>query len=302
MQFCENIRARFFRQSRSALSYRPAFDALEARETPASVNLTGGVLTVLGTPGADNILVRPAGSNIQVLDGGTVIRQVAAGSVGKIVVDGEMGNDRLSVAGGIKKPAWLYGGKGNDFMRGGGGKDNIFGGDQNDNLNGRGGNDNIWGGAGSDALADTKGTNKLIQGSPNRTSGLSALENAVLQLVNLERTSRGLSALTAVGKLNFAAEFHSGQQAKRGVMAHELFGVVAPTPGSRLDYAGYDAWTTYGENVAFGYATAAAVMNAWMNSPGHRDNILNPNFTQIGIGIAVDGSGTLYWTQVFGDV
>jgi uncharacterized protein YkwD len=296
------LRAWFGARRSSPAQYRPTFDALEARETPASVDLTGGVLTVVGTSSADSILVRPSGSNIQVLSGGAVIRQVAAGSVGKIVVDGGMGDDRIVVANAIKKPAWLYGGKGNDFIRGGGGKDCIFGGDGSDNLNGRGGNDKIWGGAGSDSLADTKGTNKLIQGSPNRTSTLSTLERAVLDLVNLERTTRGLDPLAAVGKLNFAAEFHSGQQAKRGIMAHELSGVLAPTPGSRLDYAGYDAWRTYGENVAFGYSTALAVMNAWMNSEGHRANILNPNFTQIGIGVVADDSGTLYWTQVFGDV
>jgi uncharacterized protein YkwD len=287
---------------RPAHSYRPTFDALESRETPASANLTGGVLTVLGAGGADNIVVRPSGSKIQVLDGGAVIRQVNAGAVAKIVVDAGSGNDSISVAGGLKKPAWLYGGKGNDFIRGGGGKDCIFGGDQNDNLNGRGGNDKIWGGAGSDAIADTKGTNSLVQASPNRTSTLSTLESAVLDLVNDARRANGLSPLTAVGTLNFAAEFHSSQQARRGVMAHELFGVTATTVGSRLDYSGYDAWTTYGENVAYGYATAAAVMNAWMTSPGHRANILNPNFTQIGIGVAVAGNGTLYWTQVFGDI
>lgn len=286
---------------RPAHSYRPAFDTLEARETPASVNLTGGVLTVQGTGGADHIVVRPAGSKIQVLDGGAVIRQVNAGSVAKIVVEGNMGNDSISVAGGIKKPAWLYGGKGNDFIRGGGGKDNIYGSDGADNLSGRGGNDRIFGGAANDVIADTKGINVLIQGSPVRAYNMDALENQVLALINAERLSRGLSALAADGQLSFAAKFHSGQQAKRGLAAHALGGVTAPTPSSRLDYAGYDAWNLYGENVAVGFTSASEVVTAWMNSPPHQANILSANFTEIGIGVAADKFGNLYWTQVFTD-
>ena len=51
-----------------------------------------------------------------------------------------------------------------------------------------------------------------------------------------------------------------------------------------------------GENIAIGYATPEAVVNAWMNSPGHRANILNPSYTQLGVGYVADGS---YWTQEF---
>jgi len=82
-------------------------------------------------------------------------------------------------------------------------------------------------------------------------------------------------------------------------MQHILYGVNAPTPATRLDYAGYDNWMTYGENIAFGYSTAAAVMQAWMNSPGHRANILNPNFKEIGVGVVANAQGYLYWTQEF---
>ena len=54
-----------------------------------------------------------------------------------------------------------------------------------------------------------------------------------------------------------------------------------------------------GENIAMGQPTAASVMNAWMNSPGHKANILSVNFTEIGVGVAKDASGTIYWTQQF---
>ncbi len=84
-------------------------------------------------------------------------------------------------------------------------------------------------------------------------------------------------------------------------MQHTLFGVNAPTVSSRLDYAGYDAWMAYGENIAFGYATAQDVMNGWMNSPGHRTNILSTYTTEIGIGVVANAQGYLFWCQDFGD-
>jgi uncharacterized protein YkwD len=68
------------------------------------------------------------------------------------------------------------------------------------------------------------------------------------------------------------------------------------SPGDRITRAGY-TWSAYGENVAYGYATPEQVMNGWMNSPGHRANILNCSFKEIGVGLAQPGS---YWTQDFG--
>lgn len=282
-------------------SYRPTLDTLEARDTPAVFDVTGPTLTVLGTTEDDAITIRLSGTNLQVLDNGAIAHEVEAAKIKKIVIDTDAGNDRIVVQNSIKVPTFLYGGKGADFIRGGGGKDNIYGGDGADNLSGRGGNDRIFGGAANDVIADTKGINVLIQGSPVRAYNMDALENQVLALINAERLSRGLSALAADGQLSFAAKFHSGQQAKRGLAAHALGGVTAPTPSSRLDYAGYDAWNLYGENVAVGFTSASEVVTAWMNSPPHQANILDPNFTEIGIGVAADEFGNLYWTQVFAD-
>jgi uncharacterized protein YkwD len=276
-------------------------DVLEARDTPAVVNVTGGILTVLGTSGDDVILLKRSGTNIQVLDDGVVRQEVALTAVRKIIIDGDMGNDRIGVQNSIKKLTFIYGGKGNDVIRGGGARDNIYGGDGADNLNGRGGNDRIFGGSNADIINDNKGTNVINQASPTFAYSMDALENQVLALVNAERLSRGLTALTANVQLSFAAKFHGGQQAKHEVAAHVLGGVNAPTPSSRLDFAGYDAWTLYGENVAVGFTTAPEVVTAWMNSQAHRDNILNPNFTEIGIGVVADKFGNLYWTQVFAD-
>ena len=58
------------------------------------------------------------------------------------------------------------------------------------------------------------------------------------------------------------------------------------------------SYTSAGENIAMGQETPQEVMNAWMNSDGHRKNILNPDFTELGVGIAAKGS-SLYWTQMF---
>jgi len=282
-------------------TYRPILDTLEARDTPAVVNVTGATLTVLGTTGDDTIVVRLSGTNMQVLDSGVVTHEFAAAPIKKIVIDGDAGNDRIVVQNAIKDTTFLYGGKGADVIRGGGGKDNIYGSDGADNLNGRGGNDRIFGGAASDVIADAKGVNVLVQGSPIRAYNMDAIENQVLALVNAERLSRGLPALAADGQLSFAAKFHSGQQAERGLAAHALGGVTAPTPSSRLDFAGYEAWNLYGENVAVGFTSASEVVTAWMSSPAHQANILDPNFTEIGIGVAADKFGNLYWTQVFAD-
>lgn len=69
-------------------------------------------------------------------------------------------------------------------------------------------------------------------------------------------------------------------------------------PGDRITDAGY-RWSTYGENIAKGQRTPAAVMDSWMNSPGHRANILNCSFKELGVGVE-DSPGGIVWTQDFG--
>jgi uncharacterized protein YkwD len=71
------------------------------------------------------------------------------------------------------------------------------------------------------------------------------------------------------------------------------------TVGERAHQAGY-MWSAVGENVAAGQTTVASVMTAWMNSPGHRKNILNGNYKHIGVGITRGSNGVYYWCVVFG--
>jgi uncharacterized protein YkwD len=289
--------------------FRPALEAFERRDLPSSVNLTGGVLTVVGTNGPDAISVSTASGVVSVYDSGVRIAQTAQTNVAKIVVDAGFGNDTVTINKGVKVGAVLFGGYGDDLLRGGSGNDDLYGGAGADRLFGRGGQDRLFGGSGTDSLNGGGGTNNLVGGAPNRTRSLTATELEVVALVNLERTSRGLAPLTINSRLSYAAGFHSTQMANRSnaspndpfsAMQHTLYGVDAPTPASRLDHAGYDNWLTYGENIAFGYVTAASVVQAWMNSPGHRANILDANFKEIGVGLVTDATGYQYWTQVFG--
>jgi hypothetical protein len=82
-------------------------------------------------------------------------------------------------------------------------------------------------------------------------------------------------------------------------MSHTLNGVAQPTMASRLNTVGYD-YMTAGENIAYGYADANAVFQAWVNSPGHRANLLNPSFTQLGVSLAYTPDGVPYYAQEFG--
>nr|WP_317623435.1 CAP domain-containing protein [Streptomyces noursei] len=116
----------------------------------------------------------------------------------------------------------------------------------------------------------------------------------MVQLVNQERTKAGCSPLTLNEKLTKAAQDHSRDMADHGNMSHT--GSDGSDPGARITTAGYN-WGSYGENVAYGYDTPESVMAGWMSSPGHKRNILDCSFKEIGVGLAQPGS---YWMQDFG--
>ncbi len=116
----------------------------------------------------------------------------------------------------------------------------------------------------------------------------------VVELVNAERAQAGCSAVKVNATLTQAAQNHSEDMAASGIMSHT--GSDGSDPGARITRAGY-TWSTYGENVAYGYSTPEQVMNGWMTSPGHKANILNCSFEEIGVGLAQPGN---YWTQNFG--
>ncbi|MET8249407.1 CAP domain-containing protein [Streptomyces sp. NPDC005202] len=130
--------------------------------------------------------------------------------------------------------------------------------------------------------------------APDAAAPASAAVARVVALVNSERSKAGCSPVTLNAKLSKAAQDHSTDMASHRNMSHT--GSDGSDPGERLTRAGYN-WSTYGENVAYGYSTPEQVMAAWMSSPGHKRNILTCAFKEIGVGLAQPGS---YWTQDFG--
>lgn len=115
----------------------------------------------------------------------------------------------------------------------------------------------------------------------------------VVALVNAERTKQGLSALTIDTKVQQAALVRAKEST-------QSFSHTRPN-GSSFSTALTEAGVSYrtaGENIAYGQSTPQQVMNAWMNSSGHRANILNANYTTIGVGYTVI-NGTAYWAQLF---
>jgi uncharacterized protein YkwD len=118
-------------------------------------------------------------------------------------------------------------------------------------------------------------------------------EQAVLALVNDERAAKGCKALVIDDRITTAAQGHSTDMATQNYFSHKS--KDGRTFDQRMREAGYPK--PGGENIAMGYATPKAVMDGWMNSQGHRENILNCEFTTMGLGLDTRGN---YWTQNFG--
>lgn len=122
----------------------------------------------------------------------------------------------------------------------------------------------------------------------------------VVGLVNAHRRRLGLRPLRQSPTLTRAAQWKALHMARYRYMRHE-----DPAPpvgrgvGARLASCGYGGGR-WGENLAFGYGTAAAVVSAWLRSPGHRANIERGSFRVIGVGAGRASGGTLYWSQEFG--
>ncbi len=121
----------------------------------------------------------------------------------------------------------------------------------------------------------------------------------VFTLTNAYRLANGAEPLLLNSELNAAAQAFAESMATL-----QFFDHTAPdgsTPGDRMAAAGYNGWT-WGENIAYGYNTPDQVMKGWINSSGHRANILSKNYKDIGIGYTVSNKAgnTAYWVQDFG--
>ncbi|MFJ5516324.1 CAP domain-containing protein [Streptomyces griseoluteus] len=131
--------------------------------------------------------------------------------------------------------------------------------------------------------------------APVTVSTQAAAEAEVLRLVNVERAKVGCTPVTADSALTGLAEAFSGDMAARGFFDHT--DPDGATPWDRAGKAGIKGLG--GENIARGQSDAAAVMDAWMKSPGHRANILNCDFKTLGVGVHLAPGGP-WWTQDFG--
>ena len=128
---------------------------------------------------------------------------------------------------------------------------------------------------------------------PQVSDTVLSYESEVIRLVNEIRRENGLKPLTANWELSRVARYKSEDMANNRYFSH-----TSPTYGTPFQMIRSFGLTyrSAGENIAYGQRTPAAVVDAWMNSSGHRANILNPSFTQIGVGYCASGN---YWTQMF---
>ncbi|WP_108671483.1 CAP domain-containing protein [Peribacillus acanthi] len=131
------------------------------------------------------------------------------------------------------------------------------------------------------------------QSAPSTSGAVSAYEQKVVELTNAERAKAGLAALKLDTALSNVARKKSEDMKNKGYFSH-----TSPTYGSPFDMMKQFgiSYTSAGENIAQGQQSPEAVVQAWMNSEGHRANIMNSSFTHIGVGHVAGGN---YWTQMF---
>lgn len=142
---------------------------------------------------------------------------------------------------------------------------------------------------------ETEQTEQKVEEPPTTATApsyeLSEFEREIVQLTNAEREKQGLPTLQVDHSLSYVAKKKS-----EDMVANQYFAHNSPVYGSVFDMLNeFGIYYTYaGENLAYGYATPETVVSAWMNSEGHRNNILNANYTHIGVGYVSKGH---YWTM-----
>src|SRR5690606_33499239 len=139
-----------------------------------------------------------------------------------------------------------------------------------------------------------------ISPTPRKTTAASvgtALENEVVRLTNAERAEGGCGPLKHDARLRKAAYGHSADMAENDYFDHDS--LDGRDMADRIRAAGFSG-SAMAENIAMGQRTAAEVVQGWMNSDGHRRNIMDCTYTHIGVGAAKDAQGRIYWTQNFG--
>jgi uncharacterized protein YkwD len=132
---------------------------------------------------------------------------------------------------------------------------------------------------------------------PATKDRITSMEDEVTSLINKERGKAGCGTVKTDERMRAAGRAHSADMAKNNYFSHT--GRDGSSFVDRLARAGYPKEGAAGENIAYGYGSAQAVVTGWMNSPDHRRNILNCSAKSTGVGLAYRGSMP-YWTQLFG--
>ncbi|HEY8175615.1 MAG TPA: CAP domain-containing protein [Gemmatimonadaceae bacterium] len=137
------------------------------------------------------------------------------------------------------------------------------------------------------------------KGPGTTTASTGSVAADVVAYTNQARARNGLPAFATNSKLMDAARIHAQQMAQFQRADHSITGAQYPTLVTRLQAVGYN-YSNAAENVAWNQRDAQSVVNTWMNSSGHRANILDPNLKEIGAAMARSSKGEPYWIQVFG--
>ena len=132
--------------------------------------------------------------------------------------------------------------------------------------------------------------------APGNNAALNDFERQVVALVNQERQAAGLAPLRVNARLSEMARAKAADMRDNNYFSHN-----SPVYGSPFDMMRTFGirFTSAGENIARGQQSPESVMRAWMNSPGHRANILDPRYDQIGVGFVQGSRGATYWVQAF---
>ncbi|WP_084557382.1 CAP domain-containing protein [Hamadaea tsunoensis] len=153
-------------------------------------------------------------------------------------------------------------------------------------------------GSAAASKAPSKAPSTAASKAPAAPDKTTLAENKVIDLINVERGKAGCGKLRNDARLQKAARAYSTRMAKENFFSH-----TSPDGGTfvqRIEAAGYPHGGASAENIAYGYADAQAVVDGWMNSEGHRKNILNCSYKAVGVGLAYNSKNTPYWTQDFG--
>jgi uncharacterized protein YkwD len=151
-------------------------------------------------------------------------------------------------------------------------------------------------------LPSTASTRTAPPTHPRRVAvpmSLDGMAREIVYLVNIERAQHSLPPLRVNPRLTADAQLQASQIAETGVLDHVILSGPYPTPRLRAEAAGYN-WNALGENLALGFTDAPSAVAAWMQSPGHRANILAGGYSETGVVLAPDMRGRLIFVQTFG--